>query len=608
MLIQNILQSIAYYADKLDQLHSEYRAMYQKQQTVNQKLQSLDPSTMSQNDYQNYSQNYQTEYYNISQTLQMLILNIYEQFTKMKEALSRRNEVQLDQHRRSQFERFQRYYDQFASTQAHLIDFARQQYQQQKVREEYEKQQRAYQYPETPMNHRQNLADQYSQYYGRQSTQYLSHARNLNITSKTPRGTYGNTNQSQRFGAHPQHAHTTNGIDNSRKFQWGSNQAQRSQNQIQKPSMTPRGGMMHQQQQQTQNHMQQKSSSKKTSGDIPNMGYVYIGSRMSQLISHIGLSDREVEENQNRIKSSIADILKSEKNFAGFDVVEYGSSSHKLFIKDYSDFDFCIRCKKLGMSHDEAVEYIATTLTETKKTQFESVKVIDCIKDSVHGYNIKNINHISFFDKKSGRNVDLVLNNLPEIGSSRFIAAYESIDPRFALLCRVVKYWAQQRKINSPLNGTLSTYSLVLMVINFLQLRRVLPTLSIMVDRSTGLSPWSTQDDFQINVQKYRDFASKNEEPHSRLLVNFFHFYGHKFEFAKDVVSVRTGTYLRKSERNWNVENDHFCCVENPFDSRTNLTRNVDAKNLKRIDDEFKRAYKILCESYKIYEVCKLAE
>jgi len=213
-----------------------------------------------------------------------------------------------------------------------------------------------------------------------------------------------------------------------------------------------------------------------------------------------------------------------------------------------------------------------------------------------------------FFDKKSGRSVDLVLNNLPEIGSSRFIAAYESIDPRFALLCRVVKYWAQQRKINSPLNGTLSTYSLVLMVINFLQLRRVLPTLSIMVDRSTGLSPWSTQDDFQINVQKYRDFASKNEEPHSRLLVNFFHFYGHKFEFAKDVVSVRTGTYLRKSERNWNVENDHFCCVENPFDSRTNLTRNVDAKNLKRIDQEFKRAYKILCESYKIYEVCKLAE
>ena len=118
-----------------------------------------------------------------------------------------------------------------------------------------------------------------------------------------------------------------------------------------------------------------------------------------------------------------------------------------------------------------------------------------------HGCYHKDIHHISFFDKKSGRSVDLVLNNLPEIGSSRFIAAYESINPRFALLCRVVKYWAQQRKINSPLNGTLSTYALVLMVINFLQLRRVLPTLSIMVDRSTGLSPWSTQDDFQINAK-----------------------------------------------------------------------------------------------------------
>ena len=102
-------------------------------------------------------------------------------------------------------------------------------------------------------------------------------------------------------------------------------------------------------------------------------------------------------------------------------------------------------------------------------------------------------------------------------------------------------------------------------------------------------------------MQKYKDFAAKNEEPHSKLLVNFFRFYGHKFNYDKDVVSVRTGTYLMKSAHH---KNDCFC-VENPFNSKDNLTANVNQMSLQRISSEFKRAYSILCESYKIYEVCK---
>merc|ERR1712151_204458 len=147
----------------------------------------------------------------------------------------------------------------------------------------------------------------------------------------------------------------------------------------------------------------------------------------------------------------------------------------------------------------------------------------------------------------------------------------------------------------------MSSYALVLMVINFLQSRRVLPTLSNMVDTKTGLSPWSTQDDYQINVQKYKDFAAKNEEPHSKLLVNFFKFYGHKFNYNTEVVSVRTGTYLRKDAQH---KSDCFW-VENPFNSKDNLCCNVSPMLLQRISNEFRRAYSILCESYKIYEVCK---
>merc|ERR1719251_395205 len=102
---------------------------------------------------------------------------------------------------------------------------------------------------------------------------------------------------------------------------------------------------------------------------------------MSQLISFIALSDREVAANQQRIEQSITDILK--EKFKDFDVVTYGSSAHKLFIKDYSDFDFCIRCKKLGMSHEDAMKFIADSLMKHKKEQFDAVQIIDNLKESV---------------------------------------------------------------------------------------------------------------------------------------------------------------------------------------------------------------------------------
>jgi len=47
---------------------------------------------------------------------------------------------------------------------------------------------------------------------------------------------------------------------------------------------------------------------------------------------------------------------------------------------------------------------------------------------------------------------------------------------------------------------------------------------------------------------------------------------------------------------------------KNPFNSKTNVAQNVTPQTLRRIASEFERAYTILCDSYKIFEVCKLAE
>ncbi|ETO29842.1 nucleotidyltransferase family protein, partial [Reticulomyxa filosa] len=138
-----------------------------------------------------------------------------------------------------------------------------------------------------------------------------------------------------------------------------------------------------------------------------------------------------------------------------------------------------------------------------------------------------------------------------EIGASRFIGAFSSIDSRFQKVAILVKYWAQAKKIGgSHVAKGLSSYSLVLLVINYLQCKRVLPTISTAIEES-GESEWSRRDDYEVNINKYREFASKQYESSAELLLGFFHYFGFEFDYRNHIVSVRTGSTLKKIEKKW---------------------------------------------------------
>merc|ERR550532_458059 len=141
-------------------------------------------------------------------------------------------------------------------------------------------------------------------------------------------------------------------------------------------SRTPRGYKGHMQSPRTSVHPQNGLKS------IPQMGFVYIGSRMSQLISQIAFPEKELMAHQSRIQQTIESVLTANEEtnarFKGFDVVPYGASTHGLFIKDFSDYDYCIRCKDCSLSHKEAITVIAKALREN----LEDVKVVDTVKES----------------------------------------------------------------------------------------------------------------------------------------------------------------------------------------------------------------------------------
>ncbi|KAJ3117769.1 hypothetical protein HK098_006124 [Nowakowskiella sp. JEL0407] len=194
---------------------------------------------------------------------------------------------------------------------------------------------------------------------------------------------------------------------------------------------------------------------------------------------------------------------------------------------------------------------------------------------------------------------------------------YTSLDARVRELFILVSYWSNQRKINEPHNGTLSEFCYMLMIINFLQIRGVLPVLqNIRPESDCSVNG----DQYDVNGRDVYYFKNLEElgkywtcsnfEQIGELLVAFFKFYAAEFPVVHGVVSVRVGKVLSKDEKGWTRERQQsqqndgtksgrerfWFCVEDPFDIDQNIARTIDKDTLFKVRGEFIRASKYFCE------------
>lgn len=76
---------------------------------------------------------------------------------------------------------------------------------------------------------------------------------------------------------------------------------------------------------------------------------------------------------------------------------------------------------------------------------------------------------LKFRDSRNGLQVDLNCNNVVGIRNTNLLHCYSRLDWRVRPLVALTKLWAQAHDINDARHRTLSSYSLTLMVIHFLQ-------------------------------------------------------------------------------------------------------------------------------------------
>ncbi|VDD91498.1 unnamed protein product [Enterobius vermicularis] len=191
--------------------------------------------------------------------------------------------------------------------------------------------------------------------------------------------------------------------------------------------------------------------------------------------------------------------------------------------------------------------------------------------------------------------VDINCNNVPGIYNSHLLHYYSRIDDRFPALCLLVKHWAINARINDAMNGTFNSYSLILLVLHFLQcvaLPPVLPNLQ-------ALFP----DQFNENVnldslelfKELRPLPSKevNTETVGELLVGFFNYYS-QFNFTRCGISVCrasiVGIFFRSelpsSDRRYKI------FIEEPYDLQNTARCVTRIENLQLIQHAFSQADK----------------
>lgn len=144
----------------------------------------------------------------------------------------------------------------------------------------------------------------------------------------------------------------------------------------------------------------------------------------------------------------------------------------------------------------------------------------------------------------------------------------------------VIKLWARKHRINDAYNKTLSSYSLVLMVIHYLQCGcspPVLPCLQKMMPEIFNPSSDIKRLDL---LEPLPNFLSRNAQSLEELLLGFLYYFSYMFKFAVDVISIRLGCTLDKEQARYYVNSKNtptqwrWICIEEPFD-RTNTARSV---------------------------------
>lgn len=205
---------------------------------------------------------------------------------------------------------------------------------------------------------------------------------------------------------------------------------------------------------------------------------------------------------------------------------------------------------------------------------------------------------------------DLCIGSVHVLLNTALLKHFARADPRVRPLAFAIKHWAKQRGINDSVNGTLSSYGFMLLLIFFLQSSRaqsLLPPVEAVfksIETERSLPGLVCCLEALTVAAKDSTFGSSESDSVGALLIGFFRFYAAEFNYEHDVVSVRGGYALTKAAK-WNRPTMWRLSIEDPFELTHDVARVVfSQRGQELIRTEFTRAYEMAIKGHRLEEIC----
>uniref|UniRef100_A0A674MME1 Terminal nucleotidyltransferase 4A n=1 Tax=Takifugu rubripes TaxID=31033 RepID=A0A674MME1_TAKRU len=219
----------------------------------------------------------------------------------------------------------------------------------------------------------------------------------------------------------------------------------------------------------------------------------------------------------NRIETIIKELWPTA------DVQIFGSFSTGLYLPT-SDIDLVV----FGKWERPPLQELEQALRKHNVAEPFSIKVLDKATVPI----------IKLTDQETEVKVDISFNVETGVKAASFIKDYVKMYPVLPYLIFVLKQFLLQRDLNEVFTGGISSYSLILMVISFLQLHP-------------------------------RIDARNPNENLGVLLIEFFELYGRHFNYLKTGIRIKNGgSYMAKEEIMKEMNNGYrpsMLCIEDPL-------------------------------------------
>ncbi|XP_033634006.1 poly(A) RNA polymerase GLD2-A-like [Asterias rubens] len=268
---------------------------------------------------------------------------------------------------------------------------------------------------------------------------------------------------------------------------------------------------------------------------------------------------------KENLRRSIETII--QEKFPGSMLFLVGSTLNG-FATNHSDTDLCLMITMKEVNQKNHALYLLNILHNLLLKRCNLIRKAQVIRAKVP------ILKFSCSSAYSGLECDININNATGIRNTHLLQTYSKLDWRVTPLIILIKQWASAQGINDASQGTLSSYSLVLMVLNYLQVKCkpcVIPSLhKLYPDTFNSTSDVRFVYDVHPSnpLPSFITFKSKNTQTLWELLQGFFDYYVLEFNFHSTVVSVRHGTVYKLADAPYKTIDwiNKFIYIEEPFD------------------------------------------